>query len=116
VGSRCDRPASSPASATLRSTPGWAKLKLDYNEAAEKLGWVKPKAPAPAPPKEDLEGFIKRARAIAEHRDTSEDDRRSLEARIKTAETMRKAAREMERNAEALIREVFEGNEDITGQ
>lgn len=84
-------------------------LRLDYNEAARLLGWVQPEA-APAP--RDLEGFIHRARALADHPKTSDERRRVLEARIAAAESTLRAAQEMEKSAEALLKEALEDPED----
>lgn len=86
------------------------RLKLDYNEAAEKLGWVKP-APK-APPPKDLPGFIDRARRLAAHPGTSERRRLELESQIRTAESMQQAARDVERTAESLLREALGESED----
>jgi transcriptional regulator with XRE-family HTH domain len=80
------------------------RLKLDYNEAAYAAGWTKEPPPAPR----DAEGFIRRARAMADHPDTTEEDRRDLLARIETAEYKLRAAREMERSAEDDLRKVLE--------
>lgn len=82
-------------------------LKLDYNEAVRLLGWNRSE---PAPPK-DLEGFIRRARALADHPGTSTERRRVLEARIEAAETTLRATQDMEKSAETLLREVLEENE-----
>lgn len=87
------------------------RLKLDYTEAAEKLGWVKPQQTAPEPPK-DPEGFIRRARAMAEHEDTPEEERIILLARIAAAEMHLKNARAEERRFEELMKGVFEGEKD----
>ncbi len=84
-------------------------LQIPYEPYAEALGWTETEA---APPK-DLEGFIRRAKALAEHPGTSAERRRTLEARIRVAEAMLKEARDMEKDAEALIRGVFEANDDV---
>ena len=89
------------------------RLKLDYTEAAEALGWVK--SSAPEPPK-DPEGFIKRAREMAEHEDTPEEERIILLARIEAAEMHLKNARDSERRFEELMRGVFEDEKDTSGQ
>lgn len=77
-------------------------LGLDYDEPARLLGWNE----APSVPK-DLEGFIRRARALADHPGTSAERRRVLEARIEAAESTFRAAQEMEKTAEALLREAL---------
>jgi transposase len=83
------------------------RLKLDYNEAAEVLGWVKPKAPEP--PADDLDGYIERARDIANHPRTSEKRRRELETGIAIAEGMRRAA---DAEAKRIIEGVFKELEE----
>lgn len=77
--------------------------RLDYAEAARILGWDSRTAkPAPETPR-DLEGFIRRAKRMAEHPGTSEERRRELEARITDAE----AAVRMQKMAEELLREAL---------
>jgi len=85
------------------------RLKLDYNEAAEVLGWVRPRHPAPEPPKDDLDGYIERARDIANSPGTSEKRRRELETGIAIAEGMRRAA---DAEAKRIIDNVFKGLEE----
>jgi transcriptional regulator with XRE-family HTH domain len=84
-------------------------LGLDPAEPARILGWHDG---APTAPR-DLEGFIRRARALADHPKTSEERRRVLEARIAAAEATLRAAKEMEKSAESLLREALEDPEDL---
>lgn len=88
------------------------RLKIPYEPYAEALGWTESEA---APPK-DLEGFIERARALADHPKTSPERRRVLEARIAEAEFRQRAAIDMERTAEELLREALGENEDAAEQ
>lgn len=75
----------------------------------EALGWAEvPTSPQP----QDLEGFIRRARALAEHPKTSPERRRVLESRIEAAETTLNAARNLEKSAESLLREALGESED----
>jgi len=87
-----------------------ANLRIPYEPYAEALGWTETEA---APPK-DLEGFIRRARALADHPKTSPERRQVLEARIAEAEFRQRAALDMERTAEKLLREALGENEDAT--
>lgn len=84
-------------------------LGLPFAEPAQMLGWSDTDIP---PPPRDLEGFIRRARALADHPKTSDERRRVLEARIAAAEATLRAAQEMEKSAEALLREALEDPED----
>lgn len=86
-------------------------LGLEYSEPAGLLGWIDSPSPAPR----DLEGFIRRARLLADHPRTSEERRRVLEARIKAAESTLRAAKEMERTAEELLREAL-GEQDTADE
>lgn len=88
-------------------------LGLEYTDAARVLGWSDQDIP---PPPRDLEGFIRRARALADHPKTSPERRRVLEARIQAAVSAQRAALDMERTAEELLREALGENEDATGQ
>lgn len=92
------------------------RLKLDYQEAAVLLGWVKPERPVPEPAPKDPEGFIRRARAMAEHEDTPEDERIILRARIAAAEMHLRNARAEERRFEEIMEGVFEEEKDAPGQ
>lgn len=88
-------------------------LRLDYNEAARLLGWTQ--AEVPLPPR-DLEGFIRRARALADHPKTSERRRRELEVRIAEAEFALRAVKEMEKSAQSRLQEILEDPEDVNGR
>lgn len=90
-----------------------ARLGVPFQPYAEALGWTEALA---EPPPRDPEGFIRRARAMAEHEDTPEDERRDLMARVEAAEALMEDARERERRAEALIRGVFDEKKDAPGQ
>jgi hypothetical protein len=85
-------------------------LKLDYNEAARLLGWVKTD-PVPSPA-DDLSGYIERARGLAAHPKTSPKRRRVLEARIAEAEFRQRAALELVQSAEDQLRDALEDPED----
>lgn len=86
-------------------------LGLEFAEPARILGWTEvPRLP------NDLEGFIRRARSLADHPKTTAERKRVLEARIEAAESTLRAAKEMERTAEALLREALGENEDVPGQ
>lgn len=88
------------------------RLKLDYNEAAEILGWVKSSSD---PQPKDPERYIRQARAIAEHPGTSERRRRELESRIRIVESTLRASQEAERarrDADDLLREALGESED----
>jgi len=87
------------------------RLGVPYEPYAEALGWTEAAA---APPK-DPEGFIKRAREMAEHEDTPEEERIILLARIEAAEMHLKNARDSERRFEELMRGVFEDEKDAPG-
>jgi len=91
-------------------------LKLDYSEPARILGWDAPVQPVDA---DALAEEIQRARRIAEHPKTSERRRKVIEARIESAENARRAAassrltaEQMERTAQALLRDALEDPED----
>lgn len=53
---------------------------------------------------DDLDGFLERARRLAAHPGTSEERRRELKASIAEAEFRQRAARDMEREGEDLLR------------
>lgn len=84
------------------------KLGVPFEPYAEALGWTEA---VDAPPK-DLEGFIRRARALADHPRTSPERRRTLGARISAAEAAQRAAKEMEQTAEGLLRDALDDPED----
>lgn len=88
-------------------------LGLDYAEPARIIGWSAPEKPEVF---RDPEGFIKRAREMAEHEDTPEEERIILLARIEAAEMHLKNARDSERRFEELMRGVFEDEKDAPGQ
>ncbi|WP_026923322.1 hypothetical protein [Glycomyces arizonensis] len=73
---------------------------FDYAEAARILGWTKSEKPETH---RDLDGFIRRAKAMAAHPKTSEERRRELQERIDDAE----ATQRMQRRAEELLREAL---------
>lgn len=82
-------------------------LGLEYKEPARLLGWMdEPSLPT------DLEGFIKRARGVAEHPKTSERRRNELNAQIQQAEIALQAARDIEKIAENQLKNVLEEPED----
>jgi len=83
-------------------------LGIPFEPYAEALGWTE----ALGSPPQDLEGFIRRVRGIADHPKTSAERRRVLEARIEAAEAALKAARDMEKSAESLLREALGESED----
>lgn len=95
-----------------------ANLGIPYEPYAEALGWSETEEDSPA----ELEGFIRRAQSIAEHPKTSPERRRALEAQIRIAEstlrgrreaeTRLREARDMEWDAEALLREALGESED----
>lgn len=89
-----------------------ANLRIPYEPYAEALGWTESEA---APPR-DLVGFIERARRLADHPKTSPERKRVLEARIAEAEFRQRAALDMERTAEALLREALGEDQDASGQ
>jgi transcriptional regulator with XRE-family HTH domain len=91
-------------------------LGLDYSEPSRLLGWS---SDAKLLPRGDLSDFIRRAKQLADHPKTSERRRRQLEQQIAAAESVRQAAAaqrltadQMERSAEALLREAMEDPED----
>lgn len=84
------------------------RLRIPYEPYAEALGWTETEA---APPK-DLAGYIARARALAAHKKTSPERRKVLEAKIAEAEYRQRAALDMERTAEDLLRGALEDPED----
>lgn len=92
-------------------------LGLDYSEPSRLLGW---NSDTEFTPPSDLGGFIRRAKMLAEHPKTSERRRRQLEQQIAAAESVRRAAAtqrvtadQMERSAEALLKEALEDPEDV---
>lgn len=89
---------------------------FDYAEAARILGWTKPENPEET--HRDLGGFIRRAKTEAAHPKTTAERRRVLEERIKTAEQMRQTAAhnrltadQIDRAAEALLRDALSKNQ-----
>lgn len=110
----------SPRAATIRRI--CEGLSISYAEAVQKLGWGNDAEHSPDP--EQRAAFIRRARAMAEHEDTSEELRQELEERIARAERLRKAAatsrlsaEELDREAESLLRDLFDEEEkDAPGQ
>lgn len=78
-------------------------LGIGFAEPARILGWTE--VPSEL---SDLEGFVRRARALAAHPKTSPERRKTLESQIAVAD----AALEMERRAEALLREALGESED----
>lgn len=96
-------------------------LGLDYAEPARILGWSTGAEHSPDP--QERAQFIRRARAMADHPDTSEELRRELKERIARAERLTKAAAtsrlsadELDREAEALLRDLFPGDKGASGQ
>lgn len=98
-------------------------LELDYAEPARILGWNVGKELARDPV--ELSERIRRAKLLASQPETSEQRRRELEQQIRIAEQARQAAassrlsaEQMERTAEALLREALgehdTANEDAT--
>lgn len=92
-------------------------LGLDYSEPARILGWDSASGHSASP--EQLTAKIQRAKAIAQHKGTSPERRRVLEARIAAAEEARRSAanqrlsaQQQERAAEALLREALAEIED----
>jgi len=82
-------------------------LGLNYEDPARLLGWVDaPKLPT------DLEGFIRRARGVADHPRTSERRRAELNAQIQQAEVALQAARDIEKIAEERLKDALEEPED----
>jgi DNA-binding phage protein len=110
----------SPRSATIRRI--CEGLKVDYAVATEKLGWGKDGSTAGTPATKDLGEYIRRTRELAEHEGTSERRRRELLERVEAAEqslrmaaSNRLTAQQMERAAEALLRQVFEESDEELG-
>jgi hypothetical protein len=109
----------SPRATTIRRI--CEGLGTSYTDAVRQLGWGKDTEHSSDA--SERAAFIRRARAIAEHADTSDEVRQDLEERIARAERLQKAAAtsrlsadELDREAEALLREVFEEEKDAPGQ
>lgn len=109
----------SPRAATIRRI--CEGLNTSYAEAVKKLGWGTDAEHSPDP--ERRAAFIRRAREMAEHPDTSEEVRKDLLERIARAERLRRAAAtsrltadELDREAEDLLRDVFDEKKDAAGQ
>lgn len=82
-------------------------LGLEYSEPARLLGWVDKPEPAT-----DLEGYILRARELANHPKTSERRREVLNIRIQVAEEELEMMKEREARARDRLRQAME---DIEG-
>lgn len=105
----------SPRAATIRRI--CEGLDTSYADAVRELGWGNDAEHSPDPAQRAA--FIRRARAMAEHEDTSDELRQELEERIARAErllraaaTSRLSAEELDREAEELLRDVFPEKKD----